>query len=129
MRALEDLAARERAMHELDNGKDQVMTVMKVALANLGMWARNRWFPEDYAHATWGRLEPFFRLPGRVVYGADTVHVELRPFNDRQLNRDLTAVCVKVQGTYPQLPDGRRLLISMEGATSLISDAQQRRVA
>jgi len=129
LRELEDLAARERAMHELDNGKDQVMTVMKVALANLGMWVRNRWFLEDYAHATWGRLEPFFRLPGRVVYGADTVHVELRPFNDRQLNRDLTAVCVKVQGTYSRLPDGRRLVISMEGATSLISDAQQRRVA
>jgi len=37
LRELEDLAARERAMHELDNGKDQVMTVMKVALVNLGM--------------------------------------------------------------------------------------------
>ncbi len=32
---------------------------------------------------TWRRLEPVFRLPGRVVYGADMVHVELRSFNDR----------------------------------------------
>jgi len=41
LRELEDVAARERAMHELDNGKDQLMTVMKVALANLYV-IRNR---------------------------------------------------------------------------------------
>ncbi len=129
LRALEDLAAHERTMHELDHGKDQVMTVMKLALANLGMWARDRWFPKDYAHATWRRLEPFFRLPGWIVDSADAVHVALRPFNDRQLNRDLTAMCATVRGADARLPDGRRLLISMEGADSLISDAQLRRVA
>jgi len=35
LRALEDLKAHERAMYELDNRKDQVMTVFKVALTNL----------------------------------------------------------------------------------------------
>ncbi len=54
--------------------------------ANLGMWVRKRWFPVTYAHATWHRLVPFFRLPGRVTEGKQTVWVELRPFNDRQLN-------------------------------------------
>ena len=38
LRALEDLAASERVMHELDNRKDQIMTVCKVALTNLAMW-------------------------------------------------------------------------------------------
>ncbi len=38
LRALEDLAADERVMHELDHRKDQIMTVCKVALANLAMW-------------------------------------------------------------------------------------------
>ena len=38
LRALEDLTTHERAMYELDNRKDQVMTVFKVALANLVMW-------------------------------------------------------------------------------------------
>jgi hypothetical protein len=52
LRELEDLAARERTMHELDNDKDQVMTVMKLALANLGMWARDRWFPPAYTALT-----------------------------------------------------------------------------
>ncbi len=60
-------AACERAMHELDNDKDQVMTTLKVALTNLGMWTRDQWFPATYAHATWRRLEPFFRLPSRIV--------------------------------------------------------------
>ncbi len=32
---------QEREMYELDNRKDQVMTVFKVALANLGMWVRD----------------------------------------------------------------------------------------
>jgi hypothetical protein len=36
LRALEDLDQQEREMYELDNRKDQVMTVCKVALANLG---------------------------------------------------------------------------------------------
>jgi hypothetical protein len=35
-------------MYELDNAKDQVMTVCKVALANLVMWTREMYFPSDY---------------------------------------------------------------------------------
>src|SRR6266699_7059878 len=61
LRALEDLAAKERSMYELDHHKDQVMTVCKVALANLAMWVRDRYFPASYAHATGLRLLPFFR--------------------------------------------------------------------
>ena len=37
LRALEDLDQQEREMYELDNRKDQVMTIFKVALANLGL--------------------------------------------------------------------------------------------
>ncbi len=38
LRALEDLAIKERTMYELDQSKDQMMTVCKVALTNLAMW-------------------------------------------------------------------------------------------
>ncbi len=55
LRALEDLAAQERTMYELDNRKDQIMTVCKLALANLAMWVRDRCFPASFAHATWAR--------------------------------------------------------------------------
>lgn len=60
------------------------------------MWTRERYFPATCAHATWHRLSSFFRLPGHIVWGTDTVWVELRPFNDRRLNRDLSIVCERV---------------------------------
>lgn len=108
LRQLEDLATSERAMFELNHAKDQTMTVLKLALANLVMWTRDRYFPASYAQATWHRLGPFFRLPGRVVWGTDMVTVELRPFNDRRLTRDLAALCQRVEAAQPRLPDGRR---------------------
>lgn len=118
LRALEDLAARERVMHELDNRKDQILTICKVALVNLIMWVRDRFSPSTYAHATWQCLQPFFRLPGRVQWGREVVRVELRPFNNRQLNRDLLAICQRVNEFQPRLLDGRLLILQ---ATSLPS--------
>lgn len=111
LRALEDLAVEERHMYEVGYGKDQVMTVCKVALANLGMWVRDHYFPASYAHATWKRLAPFFRLPGRITWGQDLVTLELHLFNDRSLNRDLAEICCRVEATPLHLPDGRQVHI------------------
>jgi hypothetical protein len=69
LRALEDLAASERVMHELDNRKDQIMTICKVALANLAMWVRDRFFPSTYAHATRASLAALFSLAWSCVVG------------------------------------------------------------
>jgi hypothetical protein len=113
LRALEDLTTKERAMYELDTRKDQIMTVCKVALTNLVMWVRDHYFPATYAHATWHRLAPFFRLTGRLVGEAETLRVELRPFNDRQLNRDLALLCARVNEASPRLPDGRHLVFAL----------------
>ncbi len=113
LRALEDLTCQEREMYEVDNRKDQVMTVCKVALVNLVMWTRDHYFPLSYAHATWKRLAPFFHLPGRVTRGPRAVSVALRPFNDRHLNHDLVALCERVNQASLQLPDGRQLLFSV----------------
>ncbi|MDQ5851426.1 MAG: hypothetical protein M3380_05010, partial [Chloroflexota bacterium] len=124
LRALEELAAREPQMYELDDRKDQVMTVCKVAMANLAMWTRDRYFPEGYGQATWKRLEPFFKLSGRVRWGAERVEVELRQFTDRQLNRDLAALCRRVAAAKPRLPDGRQLIFTTCGSNSLTSDDQ-----
>ncbi len=110
LRELEDLKAGERRMYELDDSKDQVMTALKLALVNLGMWVRDHYFPPGYAQATWHRLAPFFRLPGTMVSGEDAASVELGPFNDRRLNRDLSVLCVRVADTRPRLPDDRDLL-------------------
>jgi hypothetical protein len=114
LRALEDLAAQQRTMYELDNRKDQIMTVCKLALANLAMWVRDRCFPASYAHATWARLAPFFRLPGRITSHRHMVSVQLRPFNDRHYNGDLLLLCQRVNEMQLHLPDGRLLLISVQ---------------
>jgi hypothetical protein len=37
------------------------------------------------------------------------VRVELRPFNDHALNRDLAVLCERVNQASPRLPDGRGL--------------------
>jgi hypothetical protein len=113
-------------MYELNNDKDQVMTVCKVALANLAMWTRDQYFPSDYARATWQRMAPFFELPGRVTWEQATVRVELRPFNDRQPTRDLMALCERVRAQAPHLPDGRRLVLSVAPARARISELHQR---
>lgn len=129
LRALEDLAATERTMYELDNRKDQVMTVCKLALANLAMWTRDHYFPSTYAHATWERLAPFFHLPGVVVSTLHTVSVELRPFNDRQYNRDLLALCQRINERQVRLPDGRLLVFSVKETCRPILHGQKRLIA
>jgi hypothetical protein len=120
LRALEDLKEQERTMYELDNRKDQVMSVCKVAVANLAMWVRDRYFPASYAQATWKRLLPFFQLSGTITHHAQMVQVELHPFNDRALNRDLAVLCERVNQAVPHLPDGRRLSFTMRPACCIL---------
>jgi hypothetical protein len=129
LRALEDLAATERTMYELDNRKDHVMTVCKLALTNLVMWTRDHYFPQTYAQATWGRLLPFFRLSGLVTVDRESVRVEFRPFNDRQLNEDLLTLCERVSKTAPRLPDGRRLVLVVRTICRPILHRHKRLVA
>ena len=75
------------------------------------------------------RLAPFFDLPGLVIQGPTTVCVELRPFNDRQYNRDLILFCERVNTAAPQLPDGRRLLFRVRDMTCPVLHVQKRQVA
>jgi len=58
-----------------------------------------------------------------MTQGPRAISVELRPFNDRQLNHDLVALCERVNQAAPQLPDGRQLLFWV----SPLFDRQQRR--
>lgn len=41
----------------------------------------------------------------------DRVTVELRPFNDRRLTRDLAVLCQRVEAAQLRLPDGRRMVL------------------
>lgn len=73
-------------------------------------------------HATWKRLAAFFHLPGHVVDYPERCLVFLRPFNDRQLNRDLDTLCERVNQAQLRLPDGRCLEFLRYKSLSLISD-------
>lgn len=129
LRSLEDLQMNERTMYELDNRKDHIMTVFKVAMTNLAMWTRDQYFPDGYSAATWERLAPFFRLPGMITSSQQNVTVSLRPFNDRQLNHDLISLCHRVNASSLHLPDGRSLLFTVQEVARPILDWQKRRVA
>jgi hypothetical protein len=102
------------------------MTVCKVALANLAMWVRDQYFPASYAHATWLRLVPFFQLAGIIVPDTSTVHVELRPFNDRALNRDVAVLCERVNLATPRLPDGRLLCFTIHSTYRIFPPRENR---
>ena len=118
---LEKLQQNERQMEELDNSKDQVMTVFKIALVNLGMWVRDHCFPKKYEHCTWKRLLSFFDLGGWVQEGVEEVRVELNNFNDSRLNRDLQEVCELVNQAGLRLPDGRQLKVAMKVEPKAVS--------
>jgi hypothetical protein len=113
LRQQEELRACEREMQELDNTKDQIMTLLKVGLANLGMWIRDHYFGESYQACGWERLLPFFQLSGWVTATHDEVSLDFCPFNHRAMGRDLQALCRKVNTSGVHLPDGRRLVLTV----------------
>ena len=57
------------------------------------------------------------------------MRVELRPFNDRLLTRDLVELCQRVEAAQPRLPDGRLLVLCIAGVCRLTFAVQQERVA
>jgi hypothetical protein len=113
LRRQEDLEAQAREMYELDHSKDQIMTLLKVGLANLGMWVRDHYFGESYQHCGWQRLVPFFQLGGWITTTTSGVQLDVCAFNNRALRRDLEEVCRNVNASGGILPDGRRLVVNV----------------
>jgi hypothetical protein len=113
LRQQEDLQAQARAMYELDHAKDQLMTLLKLGLANLGMWVRDEYFGESYQHCSWQRLLPFFKLGGWITATTHEVTLDVCAFNNRALVRDLEDLCRKVNAGAVTLPDGRRLMVTV----------------
>jgi hypothetical protein len=113
LRQQEDLEAQARQMYELDHAKDQLMTLFKVGLANLGMWVRDQYFGAGYQHCGWQRLLPFFQLGGWIIETSSEVQLDVCAFNNRALRRDLEEVCRNVNASRAILPDGRRLVVTV----------------
>lgn len=113
LRQHEDLAAHAREMYALDHAKDQIMTLFKLGLANLGMQVRDQYFGASYQHCGWQRLLPFFKLGGWVRATASEVQLEFCAFNNRALVRDLEEVCHRLNTQGATLPDERRLVVAV----------------
>ena len=99
------------------------------SVPEVGELVRDTYLPPENSRATWQRLAPFFRLPGLVVRGGETVCVELRGFDDRQFNQDLVAVSTLVAGARLRLPDGRSLLLFAPASARSLTTVRERRVA
>lgn len=54
------------------------------------------------------------------------VSVQLRPFDNRQYNRDLVLLCHRVNKKHLHLPDGRLLLFSVQEMARPILHQQHR---
>src|SRR5260370_29116574 len=64
----------------------------------------------------------FFNSPApTITQDATLVQVELRPFNDRMLNRDLVILCDRVNQPSPRLPDGRRLSFTIRSPGCILA--------
>ena len=113
LRQREDLVAQAREMYELNHTKDQLMTLFKLGLANVGMWVRDRYFGQSYQHCSWQRLLPFFKLGGWITTTTSEVQLEVCAFNNRALVRDLEELCRNVNTSGATLPDGRRLVVAV----------------
>ena len=87
-------------MYELDHSKDQVMTVFKVSLA------------------TRASARPVLPTLRYFVHDTTTVRVELRPFNDLALNRDLALLGAGVNDVSPRLPEGQHLFFTISTLTA-----------
>ncbi len=85
-------------------------------------------FPATYVHATWARLLPFFQLPGTIAHHAQMVQIELRPFNDRALKRDLAVLCERVNQASTRLPDGRRLSFTIQSSCCVLATQKVSRI-
>ena len=89
------------------------MTLLKVGLANLGMWVRDHYFGENYRYCGWRRLLPFFQLGGWITTTTSEVQLDVCAFNNRALRRDLEEVSRNVNSSGARLPDGRRLVVTV----------------
>jgi hypothetical protein len=131
LRVLEDMKAQEKMMYELDHRKDQVMTVCKVAVTNLAMFVRDRYFPPSYAQATWKRLLPFFNFLVRshrtpqwcrlnCIHSTIARSIEIWP---SCVNGSIRRYLVCLMGVGSSLPSGLRVAFLLRRSRLIYRDS------
>jgi len=84
----------EAPLYEMDTEKDQIMTHLKVALANSALYARENYFGEKYRHALPQTLHRvFFSQAGYVEESAKEINIILDSYRDPVLQADVLEAC------------------------------------
>ena len=105
----------EAPLYEIDTEKDQIMTHLKVALANSALYARETYFGEKYTRALPQTLyRIFFGQEGYVEESADQIQVTLDPSRDPVLQTDVQAACEAFNHRHISTFDGKLIRISVK---------------
>ena len=91
------------------------MTVLKLAMANLVMWTRDRSFPATYARASLSPAVAILPLARTGRMGYRSGHRRAASRACRRLTCDLAKLCQQVEAARPRLPDGRTLVLLIAG--------------
>jgi hypothetical protein len=103
------LAMANHPMYELDDRKDQLLSALRLCLANVLQWLRDTVFPESYANATYKTLAPFVLMGGFVIEHPDHIELFLDGFWQSAKQRDLAEVVARCNAQSFTAPDGRLL--------------------
>ena len=96
-------------MYELDDRKDQLLSALRLCLANALQWLRGTVFPESYVNATYKSLAPFVQMGGYVIKHPDRIEVFLDGFWQSAKQRDLEMLVARCNTQSFTTPDGRPL--------------------
>lgn len=105
----------ETPLYEVDTEKDQIMTHVKVALANSALYAREHYFGEKYGRALPQTLHRiFFGQGGYVKESANQIHVTLDAYRDPVLQADVQAACKTFNRRQIRTFDGKLIRMSVD---------------
>lgn len=105
----------EAPLYEIDTEKDQIMTHLKVALANSALYARENYFGEKYLRALPQTLHRvFFSQAGYVEKSTDEIKIILDAYRDPGLQADALAACEALNQRQVRTFSGKLIRISVE---------------
>ena len=103
----------EAPLYEIDTEKDQIMTHLKVALANSALYARENYFGEKYLRALPQTLHRvFFSQAGYVEESAKEINIILDAYRDPVLQADVLTACDALNQRQIRTFDGKLIRIS-----------------
>jgi hypothetical protein len=99
----------DHPMYELDDRKDQLLSVLRLCLLSVLQWLRAAVFPDAYAHATYETVKAFLQIGGFVIEHPHSIEVRLDGFWQSAKQRDLEKLVSRCNARQFTAPDGRPL--------------------